>query len=92
MQPLFVTLWRGLAGVIFYLTVRRVTLRLFITLVASDCSGSSPYNFHLRHFVTPPPAEDKAVTYAYVITLQVTRFEKKGDEKSLFKISHICSR
>ena len=24
----------------------------------SDCSGSNPYNNHLRHFVTPPPAED----------------------------------
>ena len=27
----------------------------------SDCSGSNPYNNHLRHFVTPPPAEDSAV-------------------------------
>ena len=26
------------------------------------------YNNHLRHFVTPPPAEDKSVTFSYVFS------------------------
>ncbi|MDD4355775.1 MAG: hypothetical protein PHN98_00875, partial [Smithellaceae bacterium] len=26
---------------------------------SSDCSGSNPYNYHLRRFTPPPPAEDK---------------------------------
>ena len=46
----------------------------------SDCSGSSPYNIHLCHCVTPPPAEDSesikkagATTVASALSLNLPK-------------------
>jgi hypothetical protein len=48
-------------GVFFSCMVLRVTIWLFAGLADSDCKASNLYNFHLRRFTPPPPAEDKTV-------------------------------